>query len=190
MYGSEYPVDSSSVLWVPNGATVYLTGTLTNPPTFSYTMTTPTPQAGQFYVPIMSNAAAAPRQLQYGNVVEPGAGGGGGEGGGIPFPQYHNLTYHTGGEGDEYTGGTDISDGNAYLSTSPGWVRVSIKNEGGNSGCVRLVIGGSSIGLVRLTGDMTGGTWLFPIPANTSFRVSNETGSSIFARFDGDAQQV
>lgn len=189
--GSAYNVGSSTQLLIPQEQAVYLVGTLgEDGPTFDYTLTEPSYAAGQFYVRIAGFSDGVGRQYQFGDISDTFPTGGGGTGDGVPFPKYHNLTYHTGGEGDEYTGGTDISNGNAYMSTSPGWVRVSIKNESGYSGCVQLVIGGASIGLVRLTSGMSGGTWLFPVPANTSFRVQNDTSSPLFARFDGEATQL
>lgn len=83
------------------------------------------------------------------------------------FPIYTNL----GSINRLYEGGTNIEKNTYYTASSSGYVYVE---EDANT-------------KININGATLSGAHLYPVRANTVFRVENSTASVIFARFDGEA---
>ena len=103
-------------------------------------------------------------------------GSGGGGGGGLCFPDYSALSVSS-------ASGTVLSNGVDFTATSAGWLRVSIRNDGGLSdGCFRLVINGTDIGFYQYRTGSPGITKFVYIPSGAVVRYSTSSSSS-FVKF-------
>lgn len=101
---------------------------------------------------------------------------GGGGGGGIPFPDYAALTTSS-------SSGTVLTNGSPFTATSNGWLRVSIRNDGGLSdGCFRLSLDGADIGFYQYRTNSPGVTKFIYIPSGTVVQYSSPSSSS-FVKF-------